>query len=99
LLIIDLQFVLDTYANIFTRSESLTDFSENFQIGIFQSIGFKEFDEYLNKYLDSSIVDENEKKRMFDSGVEKMKLNTRRYAKKQLRWVLNRFIKSNMVFD
>jgi tRNA dimethylallyltransferase len=69
----------------------LIDFSQNFQIGIFQSIGFKEFDAYLNKRSDEN---EKVKKQLFDQGVDAIKTNTKRYAKKQIKWVFNRFIKS-----
>ncbi|CAB4033204.1 tRNA dimethylallyltransferase, mitochondrial [Paramuricea clavata] len=56
--------------------------------GIFQSIGFKEFREFLN--LENSKVDENPD--LFQKCVEAMKCATRRYARKQVRWVNNRFL-------
>ena len=56
--------------------------------GIFQSIGFKEFREFLN--LENSKVDENPD--LFRKCVEAMKCATRRYARKQVRWVNNRFL-------
>ena len=51
-------------------------------------------------------IDENENKKdehifektkqnLFDQAVVDMKLSTRRYAKTQVKWVKNRFIKSN----
>jgi tRNA A37 N6-isopentenylltransferase MiaA len=33
--------------------------------------------------------------KLFEKGIEDMKLITRKYAKKQQKWILNRFIKSN----
>jgi tRNA dimethylallyltransferase len=69
---------------LFSR-KSIADYSEQFQVGIFQAIGFKEFDEYLKS-------DNDEK--LFDKGVDEMKQVTRKYAKKQQRWIFNRMVKS-----
>ncbi|XP_055949856.1 tRNA dimethylallyltransferase-like [Argiope bruennichi] len=59
--------------------------------GIFQSIGFKEFHEYL-------ILSEEEKnsdtgQRILEKAIEEMKLVTRQYARKQTKWIINRFLK------
>lgn len=59
--------------------------------GIFQSIGFKEFHEYL--ILSDDEKDSDEGKRLLLKGIEEMKLVTRRYARKQVRWINNRFLK------
>ena len=56
--------------------------------GIFQSIGFKEFREFLN--LGECRVEEHPE--LFQKCVEAMKCATRRYARKQVRWVNNRFL-------
>ena len=56
--------------------------------GIFQSIGFKEFREFLN--LDECKVEDCPQ--LFQKCVEAMKCATRRYARKQVRWVNNRFL-------
>lgn len=67
-----------------SEGKSIADYSEQFQVGIFQAIGFKEFDEYLKS-------DNDEK--LFDKGVDEMKQVTRKYAKKQQRWIFNRMVK------
>ncbi|CAH1774208.1 unnamed protein product [Owenia fusiformis] len=59
--------------------------------GIFQSIGFKEFHQYL-------ILSEDEKnsergRLLFKEGKEQLQLVTRRYARKQKKWITNRFLK------
>ncbi|XP_066582832.1 tRNA dimethylallyltransferase isoform X2 [Prorops nasuta] len=59
--------------------------------GIFQSIGFKEFHDYL-------ILSEEEKhtemgRKLLEKGIEDLKRVTRRYAKRQERWITNRFIR------
>lgn len=64
--------------------------------GIFQSIGFKEFHEFLvnhkgNKKFDQSNASK-EDKALLSACVENMKMVTRRYAKKQTTWVKNRFL-------
>ncbi|GBM65338.1 tRNA dimethylallyltransferase [Araneus ventricosus] len=61
--------------------------------GIFQSIGFKEFHEYL-------ILSEEEKhsdagQRILEKAIEEMKLVTRQYARKQTKWIVNRFLKNS----
>ena len=56
--------------------------------GIFQSIGFKEFREFLSP--GNTAVEENPV--MFQKCVDAMKCATRRYARKQVRWVNNRFL-------
>ena len=63
--------------------------------GIFQSIGFKEFHEFLvnqnGKVFDGSTATAEEKL-LLNRCVEKLKIAGRRYAKKQITWVKNRFL-------
>ncbi|KAK4295066.1 hypothetical protein Pmani_032349 [Petrolisthes manimaculis] len=65
--------------------------SPDYTHGIFQSIGFKEFHEYL--VLGEEDRQGEQGKKLYQEGVEAMKLATRRYSKKQLRWIKNRFLK------
>lgn len=58
--------------------------------GIFQSIGFKEFHEYL--ILETQERESEKGKKLLETGIENLKLVTRRYARKQIRWVTNRFL-------
>ena len=63
--------------------------------GIFQSIGFKEFHNFLIKQQDKDFDESNasvEDKSLLKTGLENMKTVTRRYAKKQMMWVRNRFL-------
>jgi tRNA dimethylallyltransferase len=57
-------------------------FEMDFTRGIFQAIGFKEFQEYFRT---------NDPKD-FKTGVELMKLHTRQYAKSQVKWIKNKLI-------
>lgn len=50
----------------------------------------------LEKIDDSDNV-EQRKQELFEMAVSEMKQTTRRYAKTQLKWVRNRFIKSKLV--
>ncbi|XP_074469973.1 tRNA dimethylallyltransferase [Sebastes fasciatus] len=72
------------------NQQKVQDDSQNYQHGIFQSIGFKEFHDYLTA-LESST--QQEKDTLRDKGIEALKIATRRYARKQNKWVRNRFLK------
>ena len=65
--------------------------SDQYTKGIFQTIGFKEFHDYL--HLDSQ-DDSHKRQRMWDEGVKQMKLRTRQYARRQLKWINQRFLNS-----
>ncbi|XP_050703823.1 tRNA dimethylallyltransferase-like [Eriocheir sinensis] len=84
-----LQELLDFHASY--NSRRLQDgAAADYTCGIFQSIGFKEFHEFL-------VLPEEEREsekglKLYEAGVAAMKLATRQYTKKQLRWIKNRFI-------
>jgi len=61
--------------------------------GIFQSIGFKEFHNYL-------ILSDNDKqsdkgRQQFDKGVELLKIATRQYSRRQAKWMRRRFVQTD----
>lgn len=67
--------------------------------GIFQSIGFKEFHKFLvdsgEDLPDADTDSKEEQKRrqlLYDQGVDQMKLATRQYARRQVKWVQQRFL-------
>ncbi|XP_034747861.1 tRNA dimethylallyltransferase isoform X2 [Etheostoma cragini] len=72
------------------NQQKVQDDSQNYQQGIFQSIGFKEFHDYLTAPESST---QQEKDTLRDKGIEALKIATRRYARKQNKWVRNRFLK------
>jgi tRNA dimethylallyltransferase len=78
---------LTEFHNSWKRESSNSKIEQNNE-GIFQSIGFKEFGEFLN--LGNTKVEESPD--LFQKCVEAMKCATRRYARKQVRWVKNRFL-------
>ncbi|XP_025108958.1 tRNA dimethylallyltransferase-like [Pomacea canaliculata] len=57
----------------------------DYTLGIFQSIGFKEFHDYLTLPAD-------QKELLLDKSVQALKLATRQYARRQLKWIKNRFV-------
>ena len=70
------------------------DGQQRYTEGIFQSIGFKEFHQFLIQ-LDSSFSldgSSEKNKELLKNCINAMKVVTRRYAKKQVTWVRNRFL-------
>nr|XP_009940316.1 PREDICTED: tRNA dimethylallyltransferase, mitochondrial [Opisthocomus hoazin] len=63
---------------------------QDYQHGIFQSIGFKEFHEYL--VTEGSCSPETSAL-LLQKGIQALKQVTKRYARRQNKWVRNRFLK------
>lgn len=69
-------------------------FSEpDYTKGVFQSIGFKEFHKYLMLKPDQQESEDGLK--TLQEGIEQLKLVTRRYARKQKKWIINRILGRN----
>ncbi|XP_062996067.1 tRNA dimethylallyltransferase isoform X2 [Elgaria multicarinata webbii] len=64
--------------------------SQDYQHGIFQSIGFKEFHQFL---ITEGKCSEEISHQLLDKGIQALKLVTKRYARKQNKWVRNRFLR------
>ncbi|XP_036088224.1 tRNA dimethylallyltransferase isoform X1 [Rousettus aegyptiacus] len=71
------------------NQKKVAENSQDYQHGIFQSIGFKEFHEYL--ITEGKCTPENSNQ-LLKKGIEALKQVTKRYARKQNRWVKNRFL-------
>ncbi|XP_076167935.1 tRNA dimethylallyltransferase isoform X2 [Ptiloglossa arizonensis] len=69
------------------ESNTSTDYTK----GIFQTIGFKEFHAYL--VLPEEEKREKKGQELLQRGIEDLKLVTKRYAKKQQKWIMNRLIR------
>ena len=54
--------------------------------GIWISIGWKEFDAYFQA-LTLGTTSENELRKLYEDSIERMKIATRQYAKRQVRWI------------
>uniref|UniRef100_A0A8C5ME42 tRNA dimethylallyltransferase n=1 Tax=Leptobrachium leishanense TaxID=445787 RepID=A0A8C5ME42_9ANUR len=61
----------------------------DYQHGIFQTIGFKEFHDYLVTEDGSNT---NTKEVLLQKGIEALKQRTQKYARKQNKWVQHRFL-------
>lgn len=80
------------------RKKEPTDYTK----GIFQAIGYKEFDAYLEHCESQSIITttlpvslrpdlaDTKGVELFNQAVEEMKINTHQLAKKQVAWVRNK---------
>ncbi|KAI0798110.1 tRNA isopentenyltransferase [Abortiporus biennis] len=58
--------------------------SNDYTLGIYQSIGYREFNEYLRNPSRSS--------KEYEDAVERMKISTRQYAKRQVSWIRNKLL-------
>ncbi|KAG5645032.1 hypothetical protein DXG03_007211 [Asterophora parasitica] len=70
-----------------SREESSSDSAgvkTDYTLGIYQSIGYKEFHDYLTASEPSE--------KGFDAAVEHMKVSTRQYAKRQVGWIRNKLL-------
>nr|CDI51130.1 related to leukotriene-A4 hydrolase [Melanopsichium pennsylvanicum 4] len=64
-----------------------------YQLGIFQTIGYRQFAEYLDKLEDlTQSPSSKEKQQWFGEAIETTKTATRQYAKSQTKWVQNKLI-------
>ncbi|XP_006758030.1 PREDICTED: tRNA dimethylallyltransferase, mitochondrial isoform X1 [Myotis davidii] len=71
------------------NQKKIEENSQDYQHGIFQSIGFKEFHEYL---ITEGKCTPETSNQLLKKGIEALKQVTKRYARKQNRWVKNRFL-------
>ncbi|KZP29943.1 tRNA isopentenyltransferase [Athelia psychrophila] len=64
--------------------ETADNVTADYTLGIYQSIGYKEFHGYMSVPQPS--------KKLFDEAVDQMKSSTRRYAKRQVSWLRNKLL-------
>ena len=77
----------DDFFNEFKKKQ----WKDPFHNGVLQSIGLKEFLPYMDIVVDERESEQGQK--TCKQSVEAMKTKTRRYARKQLTWIRNRFLK------
>ncbi|XP_013924071.1 PREDICTED: tRNA dimethylallyltransferase, mitochondrial isoform X1 [Thamnophis sirtalis] len=70
--------------------EKVAENSQDYQQGIFQSIGFKEFHQFL---ISEDKSPEQVRRQLLDQGLQAFKMVTKRYARKQNKWVQSRFLR------
>ncbi|KAI0088425.1 tRNA isopentenyltransferase [Irpex rosettiformis] len=76
-------------ARFATSSDYYNSAPIDYTLGMYQSIGYREFSSYLIEYqnLSPSLED-----KPFATAVERMKLSTRQYARKQVKWIRNKLL-------
>ncbi|XP_077788018.1 tRNA dimethylallyltransferase isoform X1 [Podarcis muralis] len=72
------------------NQERVDENSQDYQHGIFQSIGFKEFHQFL---IAEGKCSEEMSQQLLNQGIQALKIVTKRYARKQNKWVRNRFLR------
>ncbi|XP_026558613.1 tRNA dimethylallyltransferase [Pseudonaja textilis] len=72
------------------NQERVAENSQDYQQGIFQSIGFKEFHQFLVSEAQSP---EEVRHQLLDQALQAFRTVTKRYARKQNKWVRNRFLR------
>ncbi|XP_022905415.2 tRNA dimethylallyltransferase [Onthophagus taurus] len=81
---------LESFHTQYNANRIKNEIEPDYTKGIFQAIGFKEFHKYLLLSPEERKNPEGEK--LFSTGVADLKMVTRRYARKQTRWIVNRFL-------
>lgn len=102
-------FILNIFASIIQTAKLnvlYTNSNVDYEEGILQTIGFKEFIPYLerfdkqhdmliNRFVESpEMTEEPDGWKPLVSCLEELKMVTRRYSKTQLKWIRNRFLGS-----
>ncbi|KAM9369861.1 tRNA dimethylallyltransferase [Phaethornis superciliosus] len=72
------------------NQEKVAENQQDYQHGIFQSIGFKEFHEYL---ISEGKCSPETSALLLQKGIQALKQVTKRYARRQNKWVRNRFLR------
>ncbi|XP_070620961.1 tRNA dimethylallyltransferase isoform X2 [Erythrolamprus reginae] len=72
------------------NQEKVAENSQDYQQGIFQSIGLKEFHQFL---ISEDQSPEEVRQRLLDQALQAFKTVTKRYARKQNKWVESRFLR------
>lgn len=84
-LLAELESFYKTYAEQQLEANQDVTYSQ----GIFQTIGFKEFHKYF--LLDEDVRATEEGNKLLRQSIDAMKLATRQYARRQLKWINRRF--------
>ncbi|KAL5017399.1 hypothetical protein ScPMuIL_006988 [Solemya velum] len=82
---------LTDFHEIYNQDRLREDKVADYTLGIFQSIGFKEFHKFL--ILSKEERESEQGRKLFEEGIEDLKRVTRKYARKQVRWIENRFLR------
>lgn len=83
---------LEQFHELYNKQRLVDGTTPGYDKGILQTIGFKEFHDYL--ILDPTAKESKEGKLILERSLERMKISTRQYAKRQLKWIRRRFMQS-----
>ncbi|XP_054288849.1 tRNA dimethylallyltransferase-like [Macrosteles quadrilineatus] len=89
-LVEELQQFHDEYNRQRIQSDEGGPRTPAYTLGIYQSIGFKEFHPYL--MLGEEERKGKEGRKLLEEGVKLMKIATRQYARRQVKWIRKRFL-------
>ncbi|CAG0916263.1 unnamed protein product [Notodromas monacha] len=87
-LVEELQKFHDGFTNEMLRTGKKLDYTR----GIYQSIGLRNFHEFL--MIPKENRGSNNSQLLYARAVEDLKISTKRYARKQKKWILNRFLRN-----
>lgn len=83
---------LENFHNDYNKQRMKEGKKPEYDKGIFQTIGFKEFHDYF--MLDPDTRASQGGNEVLKSAIVRMKISTRQYARRQLKWVRRRFLQS-----
>ena len=74
------------FHRMYNKRRLSDNYNTKYSEGIFQAIGLKEFHDYLIK------PEEERRSMLLNKCVTQLKISTRKYSRKQIKWIENRFI-------
>ena len=83
---------LENFHDDYNKQRLIDGQEPEYDKGVFQTIGFKEFHNYL--ILDPDVKASHKGNEILRKAIERMKISTRQYARRQLKWIRRRFLQS-----
>lgn len=83
---------LKEFHELYNQHRILNHEKPDYTKGVFQTIGFKEFHDYL--VLSPEVRESELGAKLLARSIKEMKLSTRQYARRQLKWIRRRFTQS-----
>lgn len=85
---------LENFHEAYNKLRITREERADYTMGIFQTIGFKEFHSYFA--LDAETRESEKGKNILKQCITEMKTSTRQYVRKQLKWIKSRFLRSGL---
>lgn len=80
---------LEQFHDMYNQHRIINNEKPDYTKGVFQTIGFKEFHDYLVLRPDDKQTDRGAK--ILRRSIDEMKISTKQYARRQLKWIRRRF--------